>query len=155
MADKCPKCDIVEIAPTGYDRNAGFETTLTALRGHPEMKGMYALFDDLALGAVKAAKQADRSDLVIAGHDGVCDALKSIIDGDLDFTIYLPGAPFGEWIVEAAKDLRGGSKVEDGTLQAGTPVSKQIVDDILSGKSDGPADVPLKPAVERAASGCK
>lgn len=53
-----------------------------------ELKGIIANNDEMALGAVQAAKNNNRSDLIIMGIDAIPDAIEAIEAGELAGTIF-------------------------------------------------------------------
>lgn len=53
-----------------------------------ELKGIIANNDEMALGAVQAAKNSNRSDLIIMGIDAITDAIEAIEAGELAGTIF-------------------------------------------------------------------
>lgn len=53
-----------------------------------ELKGIIANNDEMALGAVQAAKNSNRSDLIIMGIDAIPDAIEAIEAGELAGTIF-------------------------------------------------------------------
>jgi ribose transport system substrate-binding protein len=150
----CPTCEIVEVQPNGFSADLGFTAALSMLQANPDMKGLYALFDGLAEGAVEAAQQAGRSDLKIASHNGSCEGLRAILDGTMGYDIYLLGEPFGTWIADAAQTLHSGGTVEEEALAAGWPVTTESAKAILDGTEPDPSGGALTSALEAAQSGC-
>lgn len=77
---------VVASQPGNWDRSTSLQVATDMLTAHPEIKGIFAANDDEGLGVVQAAASRGRTDLVVAGIQGRCDALNSIIGGKLDYT---------------------------------------------------------------------
>lgn len=154
LADACPDCELVAQAVGGPDRDTAFAAATNVLTANPELNGMYALSDDMALGAFSALEAAGRADQVIlAGHNGTCEAFASIIAGDLDFTQLLAGQPFGIAAIDTAMALLAGE--EPGTLVVDPiAIDTELAAGILDGSQDAPPGVDVKERLELAQSGC-
>lgn len=154
LAEGCPDCKLVVDVPGGHDRNTGYTVGLQALTAHPNIKGMYGLNDDIAMGILRAAQQLGRLDKIkVAGHNGTCEALGSILKGDLDFTMLLAGQPFGIAIVDAAIKLKAGEKVESANVTP-IPLDQAKEKGILDGSVPNPPGVDVKARLQKAQSGC-
>ena len=68
---------VVAVQPADSDRAKGQTVAENLLTANPNLKAIYATNDELALGALNAAKAAGKT-LVIVGFDASPDALKSI-----------------------------------------------------------------------------
>jgi len=67
-----------------WDRGKAYQVTQTLLTKYgSQIKGIWVADDQMALGAIKAAQEANRSDIVISGDDGISDAFGAIDDGRL------------------------------------------------------------------------
>jgi len=51
------------------------------LQAHPDLKGVFGINDDSALGALAAIKAAGRNDIVVIGYDATPEARKAILSG--------------------------------------------------------------------------
>ena len=71
-----------ELRPGG-----GADVTENILQSNPEIKGIFAQNDEMALGAVRALGGRAGTDVKIVGFDGVEDALKAIQDGKMNATV--------------------------------------------------------------------
>ena len=67
----------------------------------PDVQAIYAMNDELALGAVQAVKAAKRR-VVITGFNGVPPAIAAVKAGDLGMTIALKPMTWGKLAVQAA-----------------------------------------------------
>lgn len=52
------------------------------LQSHPEVAVVYAHNDDMALGALQVLQENGRDDVLVAGVDGLMEAVQAIADGD-------------------------------------------------------------------------
>jgi ABC-type sugar transport system, periplasmic component len=66
-----------------WNRDDGFEVMQDFLSRFPDIDGVWAQDDDIAMGVVEAVRQAGREDeMFIVGGAGMKDVIKGIIDGD-------------------------------------------------------------------------
>ena len=151
---KCKQCKLVADVDGGHDRDTGFTAAMQVLTAHPNLKGIYGLNDDIAMGIVRAVDQQHKSgDVVVAGHNGTCEALGSILKKDLDFTLLLAGQPFGFNVIDTALKLKKGQKVKTVNV---LPVALDYATEqgVLSGKVKDTTGVGLKGRLQSAKSGC-
>ncbi len=72
---------VVDVQAANSLRDKGQTVAENLLTANPNLKGIFATNDEMALGALNAAKAAGKT-LVIVGFDATNDALQSIKDGD-------------------------------------------------------------------------
>lgn len=66
-----------------WNRDDGFEVMQDFLSRFPDIDGVWAQDDDIAMGVVEAVRQAGREgDMFIVGGAGMKDVIKGIMDGD-------------------------------------------------------------------------
>ena len=95
-----------------HDRTAAF------LGKHPNLKAVWAAFDDIALGASTAIKEAGRKEVFVSSVDGVPTALQAIGNGDpLAATCYNDQPLLMKVGVSLADRLIKGEKVPATTVQ--------------------------------------
>lgn len=144
----CAGCKVVAEAPGGFNRAQAYTSALTVLAAHPNLAGIYSLNDDGALGVVRAVKQQGKlGKIKVAGHNGACDALKSIMDNSgLGFTVLFAGEPFGVAAVNTALKMVKGVKVPAklSGIKAAIPIDRQTALDYLSGKKANPPGVDVR-----------
>ncbi|MCI0678378.1 MAG: sugar ABC transporter substrate-binding protein [Actinobacteria bacterium] len=154
LAEGCPDCELVARQVGGPDRDTAFTAATNILTANPDLNGMYALSDDMSMGAFRALETAGLADQVtLAGHNGTCEALGSILRGELDFTQLLAGQPFGIAAVDTAVALMNGE--EPGTLVVDPiAIDTEFALGVLDGSIEPPAGVDVKDRLELAQSGC-
>ena len=80
------------------------------LQAHPNVSGIYAANDEMALGALEAIDAAGLTGILVGGTDANADARQAMRDGRLAVTV--SGDPFGQGfhsVQAAAAVLRGES----------------------------------------------
>ncbi len=146
LAAACPECALVATAPGGYNRQMAYNSALTVLAAHPNLKALYSLNDDGALGAVQAINQNGKAGKVlVAGHNGSCGAIQSIMKKQgLDYTLLLDGNPFGRAAVDTAIAMRAGQKVATTINLNVVPLDYATIQGFLSGSTPNPPGSDLK-----------
>jgi erythritol transport system substrate-binding protein len=81
--------DMVMVAQqsANWSRTEAYDKTEAILQAHPNLKGIVAGNDDMALGAAAACQAAGRSDIFIIGFDGTDEAVQAVVNGQLAATI--------------------------------------------------------------------
>lgn len=121
---------VVAVQPADSDRAKGQSVAENLLTAHPNLKAIYATNDEMALGAVNAAKAAGR-DLVIVGFDASPDALTAIEAGELDASIAQFPGKIGELGTLTAAKVANGEAVEAFVNTGVAVVSKENVAEFL------------------------
>lgn len=154
LEEACADCELVARQVGGPDRDTAFATATNILTANPDLDGMYALSDDMAMGAFRALETAGVADqVVLAGHNGTCEAMGSVINGELDFTQLLAGQPFGIAAVDTAVALMNGE--QPGTLVVDPiAIDTEFALGVLDGSITPPAGVDVRERLELAQSGC-
>jgi ribose transport system substrate-binding protein len=100
-----PNLQLVASQPGNWDRLTALNATANILRQHPDLIGIYANNDGMALGVVEAVKNAGAlSKVAVVGTDGIPEAKKSIEAGELRATV--AEAPFTEGVLGVEMALR-------------------------------------------------
>lgn len=105
IAENYPGITIVATQPGDWEREKGMNAAQNMLLSHPEIQAIIGLSDEMALGAVQAARAAGRDDLVIIGNDGNPSAIDSIKEGRLTGSCYTFPYAIGEKTVAAFQEL--------------------------------------------------
>jgi ribose transport system substrate-binding protein len=98
------------------------------LQANPDVKAVYAHNDDMALGALQVLRENNRKDVLVAGVDGLSEAVKDIASGD-QYVATASNDPLrlGEVTIETARKVAAGQKVPS-FIDAGTAlIDKQTV----------------------------
>ena len=94
-----------------FDRSKGLTVAENMIQANAGIKAIFAHNDEMALGAISAAKSANKN-IMIVGFDGTEDGMKAVEDGDLVATIAQQPDKMGEMGVDAAVKLAKGESVE-------------------------------------------
>jgi erythritol transport system substrate-binding protein len=79
VLDSDPGLKLVSAQSANWSQSEAFSRTETTLQAHPEIKGIIAGNDTMALGALAAVQSAGRHNIVIVGFDGSPDAIAVVI----------------------------------------------------------------------------
>jgi ribose transport system substrate-binding protein len=107
---KYPGIKVVSTLNGGGLRDKALKAAEDMLQGNPNIKGVFGINDDSALGALSAAESHGRSDMVIVGYDAIPEAVKAIQRGSaLKADVAQQPKDLGSKTVEAiATHLSGG-----------------------------------------------
>jgi erythritol transport system substrate-binding protein len=86
--------DLVKVAEetANWDQQEGFSKMETIIQRNPDIVGVIAGNDTMALGAVAALKAAGKTGVKVVGFDGSPDAIAAIRAGDMHATALQPAA---------------------------------------------------------------
>lgn len=73
---------IVEGPYAEYIRSNAVTAMQDLLQANPDLKAVYAHNDDMALGALQVLQENGRTDVLVAGVDGLMEAVEAIASGD-------------------------------------------------------------------------
>lgn len=99
------------VQPADSDRNKAMSVMENLLETHPKVKAVFCSNDEMALGAVRALKAANKKDVIVVGFDGSPDALKSILAGELTASVAQSAYNIGKSGVEAGVKVAKGEKI--------------------------------------------
>ena len=94
-----------------FDRTKGLNVATNMLQANPDVVAIFAHNDEMALGAIQAAKSAGKQ-IFIVGFDGTEDAQKAVQDATMAATIAQQPELMGKLAVETAAKVVKGEKVE-------------------------------------------
>lgn len=123
-----------------WSQSEAFTRMQSILQAHPEVKGVIAGNDTMAMGALAALQGAGRSDVLVVGFDGSNDMRDAIRSGQAVATVLQPAWRQARYAVDLAdRQLRTGS--------TGGP-EKLIMDCVLITQDNAArvADFALRPA---------
>jgi len=125
--------ELVATQTANFDREEGLSVAQNIFQANPDLDGLFAQNDEMALGAVEAAREAGiLEDLVIVGFDAVDDALAAIEAGDMEGTIAQQPAEMGRLSVEAAAAIAAGEEVEENQPVEVLLVTQENVGEFIS-----------------------
>ncbi|MDR6533325.1 erythritol transport system substrate-binding protein [Caulobacter rhizosphaerae] len=102
VIDQYPDLKLISRQTANWSQSEAFAKTQSILQAHPEVKGVIAGNDTMALGAVAALESVGRSDVVVVGFDGSNDARDAIRAGKLRATVLQPAYRQAQYAVELA-----------------------------------------------------
>src|SRR3954469_3961874 len=110
---KHPGIKIVSVLNGGGVRDRALKAAEDMLQGNPNIKGIFGINDDSALGALGAAEARGRNDLVIVGYDAIPEAAQAIQRGsDLKADVAQQPRDIGSKTIEAIHTYFNGGQVE-------------------------------------------
>lgn len=113
-----------------WDRTKGHDKMQSMLQSNPDIIGVIAGNDEMALGAIAALKEAGKLEGVkVGGFDGSPDAVAAIIAGEMQYTVLQPVAVFSAEAVKQADSF-----IKTGATGAAT--EKQLFDCLLITKDN-------------------
>jgi erythritol transport system substrate-binding protein len=102
VIDKYPDLKMVAQQSANWSQTEGFQKIETMLQANPDVQGVIAGNDTMALGAAAALKAAGRADVIVVGFDGSPDVVEAIKAGDVKATVLQPAWYIAELAVEQA-----------------------------------------------------
>ena len=120
VIDKYPDMKMVAQQSANWSQTEAFAKMETILQANPDINGVIAGNDTMALGAAAALKAAGKKGVIVVGFDGSPDAIAAIKGGEVKATVLQPAARIAQMAVEQAD-----SYVKSGTSNR---PEKQAVD---------------------------
>ncbi len=114
--------EVVASQSANFDRAEGLNVAENILQANPDIAGIFAQNDEMALGAVQALGDSAGDEVKIVGFDAIEDALSAIQDGTMNATIAQRPDVMGSLGVENAISIVNGESVEENI-----PVEVQLV----------------------------
>ncbi len=101
---ECPGIKVVASVSAEWRTDLARYATANMLAAHPNIQGMFACNDQMAVGMVEGVKAAgkDPKDLVLVGYDGILEAAQLVLSGELDAFVALPTREEGQMGVRLA-----------------------------------------------------
>ncbi|MCW5622118.1 MAG: substrate-binding domain-containing protein [Burkholderiales bacterium] len=132
---KNPGIEIVKHVVANYERMQALRQMEDILHSTRNISAVYCHNDEMALGAIKAIREAGRDDEIwVTGYDGIqLDALEAIHHGQMRATWqYLP---FGSEAVDAAVKILQGTKVPKEIVFPSPLITRDNVDAFYDAKA--------------------
>lgn len=114
--------EVVASQSANFDRAEGLNVAANILQANPDIAGIFAQNDEMALGAVQALGNSAGDDVKVVGFDATEDGLSAIQDGTMNATVAQQPAEIGSLGVENAISVINGESVEENI-----PVEVQLV----------------------------
>ena len=110
--------EVVAAQVADYDRARGLDVMSNIIQGNPDIVGVFAENDEMALGAIQALGGQAGKDIFVVGIDGTPDALAAIKTGTMYATIAQQASELGKAGVDQALAFLDGKTLEATTVVA-------------------------------------
>ncbi len=120
--------NLVASVPGDWDPDKAFAAAQQIIQQHPDVKGIYANNDTMAIGVAKAVK-ASGKEIAVVGTDGVPEAIAGVRGGSMTATVSPLPYWEGYWAVEAALRLLEGQEVAPWIVAPAQLITADNVDD--------------------------
>lgn len=104
--------NIITKQSADFDRTKGLSVMENIIQSKDNIDAVFAQNDEMALGALKALKDANMGNVLVVGFDATDDAVSSVQKGDMAATIAQQPKLIGETAVDLAHRFLSGEKVE-------------------------------------------
>ena len=115
VLDQYTDMKMVAQQSANWDQAEALAKTQTILQAHPDIKGIIAGNDTMALGALAAI---GNKDIVVVGFDGSPDVVASILKGKINATVLQPASQIAEMAVQQADEYIGSGKASQPEKQS-------------------------------------
>jgi ribose transport system substrate-binding protein len=106
------KLEIAQKTPANFEKNKGLQIAEAMLKAHPDVVGIYAANDLMALGAAQAVQNAGkRGKIHVIGNDGIKESLEAVASGKLAGTVSQYPYVMGVMAIDACQALADGKTV--------------------------------------------
>lgn len=102
VIDHYPDMEMVAQQTANWSQTEGYSVMETMMQAHPDIKGVIAGNDTMAMGAWAALEAAGRTDVIVVGFDGSNDVRDSIKKGGIKATVLQPAYGQAQLAVEQA-----------------------------------------------------
>ncbi len=133
MKNVAPDIEIVAQQTGDFARDKGQQVMEQIIQAQPEITGVYAENDEMALGALVALKSAGKTpgtDVHVVSIDGTRNAVQKIVDGEM-YAVVESNPRFGPLAFETLQKFLDGEAVQQNV----------VISDKLYGKDNASAEV--------------
>jgi erythritol transport system substrate-binding protein len=102
IIDQYPDLKMVAQQSANWSQTEAFSKMEAILQANPDIKGVIAGNDTMAMGAQAALEAAGRSDVIVVGFDGSNDVRDKIVEGKILATVLQPAYREAQYAVELA-----------------------------------------------------
>ncbi|WP_462411440.1 substrate-binding domain-containing protein [Neobacillus sp. Marseille-QA0830] len=128
VIDQYPNMEMVASQSANWSQTEAFSKMESIIQANPDINGVIAGNDTMAMGAMAALKAAGKTNVIVAGFDGSNDVRDSIKAGEIKATGLQPAFDIAQLAVtQADKYLKDGKTGED---------EKQLIDCVLITKDN-------------------
>lgn len=107
-----PDIEVVAMQTANFDRAQGLDVTTNLLQSNPDVVGIFAENDEMALGALQALGDRAGKDVMVFGFDGTADGLTAVEAGTMVGTIAQQPKELGAQAVTIMSKVLAGESVE-------------------------------------------
>lgn len=111
IAQKCPNVKVVAEVDSGGTRDKANSDMSDILQAHKDLKGVFGINDDTALGAVTAIRAGGASNIAVIGYDATPEARTAIKSGQMYGDAIQYPDKIGALTIDAIHDYFSGKKV--------------------------------------------
>lgn len=127
-----PDMKVIARQPGFLNRATAMEVMQNLLQSHPDVQGVFAMNDEMALGCVEAIDAAGRSkDIMVAGCNADKEGCLAVKAGRLAFTCDIRAGEQGYQAIAAAAKILDGEKLPPRTLIQTNIVDQSNIDEYL------------------------
>ena len=109
-----PGIELVTSQPANWERDQGYNVFQNMLQAHPDLNGLFAASDLMALGAMEAIAAAGKTgQITIVGFDALDEAREAIENETMAGTIAQHPDEMGKTAIEFAHQLLQGESIPD------------------------------------------
>ncbi len=137
IAAKYPDIEIVASQTGDFTRAQGKEVMESFLKSNPDIVGVYAHNDDMALGAIEAIKEAGLKpgkDIVTVSVDGVKGIFEAMVAGEANCTVEC-NPLLGPLFFETAAKLKKGESVEKWVKSVDGVFTQDVAADVIGDRA--------------------
>ncbi|MBO1334159.1 substrate-binding domain-containing protein [Streptomyces sp. VRA16 Mangrove soil] len=106
-----PGIKVVAEQPADFDRTKGLDVMSNLLQAHPDVQGVIAANDEMALGAIKALGSKAGTSVPVIGFDGEADGIKAVKAGTMYASVAQQPRELGEIAVQNAVQAAEGKRI--------------------------------------------
>ncbi len=128
LKKEAPGLNVVGSLPGDWDSLKAANITNDTLQRTPDLVAIFCANDDMALGAVEAARAAGKDKLIVIGVDGNTNAVKSIVAGRLNASVAQLPYLVGMQAVEGVKKQLAGETVPEMTYVPTLVLTKDVIE---------------------------
>ncbi|MFD8723641.1 substrate-binding domain-containing protein [Streptomyces sp. NPDC059629] len=123
-----PGIQVVAQQPADFDRTKGLDVMSNLLQAHPDVQGVIAANDEMALGAIKALGSKAGTSVSVVGFDGTPDGLTAVKNGTLYASVAQQPSELGKIAVENALKAIKDEKIDPTIKVPVKVITKENVD---------------------------